>query len=408
MNLKSKVIASLVFSLFATGASAQISCDKSYALRVDVGTSVGQTICDSTTFAFIDSLQSLSTSNVSYTNTSAAAIYGKFNDVNMTFSYAANSTTLNYSFVELGLTGSFTGTTRDQSQDQFEDFIKKNGVIGQVMNYQALHSLTSPITGVGGLIPTTIASDFNASFNSSPTAVAGPNTQGSSSNNLIGVGLGYGSYSVDGTSDRVSTTNIPVSYTIRNEIDPRRQLSFHLPITLVEIGTSKTVHTGLGMSYRFPVSDNWTLVPAGKYSAVASADRATVSTLYSASIASNYVIPLSGFDVAIGNMLGYYKTGKFNAGDYSFNPDIANVAMRNGVMLSHAVELGKKMTMEYSLIDTRYISGDKPYLDEFQEIGITIGTNKGASDARSFLRGGLSYFHGTGTNGFNANIGYWF
>jgi hypothetical protein len=77
-------------------------------------------------------------------------------------------------------------------------------------------------------------------------------------------------------------------------------------------------------------------------------------------------------------------------------------------MLSHPVNLGKKLTMEYSLIDTRYISGDKPFFDQFQEIGITIGSNKGASDARSFLRGGLSYMHGTGTNGFNANIGYWF
>jgi hypothetical protein len=66
------------------------------------------------------------------------------------------------------------------------------------------------------------------------------------------------------------------------------------------------------------------------------------------------------------------------------------------------------MTIEYSLIDTRYVGGDKPFLDVFQEFGITLGTNKSAYDARSFLRGGLTYMHASGASGFTANIGYWF
>ena len=30
--------------------------------------------------------------------------------------------------------------------------------------------------------------------------------------------------------------------------------------------------------------------------------------------------PLGGFDLAMGNMVGVYKTGKFSSGDYSFDP----------------------------------------------------------------------------------------
>ena len=216
-----------------------------------------------------------------------------------------------------------------------------------------------------------------------------------------------GSYNVDGSSDRITYASLPLSYTIRNGMDPRSQLTFSLPITVVKTGDAQTAQTGLGLSYRIPLTDRWSITPSGKYSVVASVDRATLSTLYSASLSSVYVIPMSSFDVAIGNMVGYYKTGKFSSGDYSFNPDITNVATRNGVMVSHPVQLGRKMTMEYTLVDTRYF-GDKPFLDAYQELGVSIGTNKSALDARSFFRGGIQYMRGQSVTGIQANIGFWF
>ncbi len=395
-------------SLVAASAHAQLSCDKSYGFQVAVNGNQGSLICDSKSTSFIDALKNFSTSNINYTETSVASVLSRFSDVNIKLNYLDSSTRLNFDFVELGDKGSFTGATRKESQRMLEDYIKKNGIIGKIMSYQAQHSATSPITGVGGMIPMMMTADFNASFTASPTAVAAAATSAGSNNNLIGVGLSYGSYNVSNSGDKVTTASIPLSYTIRNDIDPRRQLSFSMPITVVEVGSAKTVHSGLGVSYRLPVNDNWTITPSARYSAVASADRATVATLYSASVASNYVIPMSGFDIAIGNMLGYYQTGKFSAGDYSFDPAIKSMAMRNGVMLSQPVNFGKKMTVEYSLIDTRYFGGDKPFLDNFQEFGITIGTNKSAQDARSFVRGGVTFMRGPNTQGFTANIGYWF
>lgn len=407
MNTAQKTLSFIVTALLSANTLAASSCDKSYAFRTDVAGTIGRTLCDSSATTFVDALSNFSTTNSNYTETSAALVNGRFSDVNVVLSYAANSTRLNYNFVELGDAGSFQGATRKESQKLLEDYLKKNGIIGRIMNYQAKNSPTSPISGAGGLIPMTISADFNASFTNSPTAGAGPNTSGASNNNLIGANVLYGSYNVDNTSDRVTLIGVPLSYTIRNDIDPRRQLTFSLPITVVKTGNAQTAQTGLGVSYRVPLSDNWTITPAGRYSVVASEDRATVSTLYSASITSVYVIPMSSFDLSIGNMLGYYKTGKFSSGDYAFNPDITNTAMRNGVMLSQPVNLGKKMTIEYSLIDTRFF-GDKPFTDNYQEIGVSIGTNKSALDARSFLRGGLNYMRGPGVTGITANIGYWF
>lgn len=414
MKLNQKTLFFAIVGLVSGSVLAATNCDKSYAFRADVPgsagqtpSSTGQTLCDSKATAFVDALKNFNSSNLNYTDTSAALVNGRFSDVNVVMSYAANSTRLNYNFVELGDSGSFQGATRKESQKLLEDYLKKNGIIGKIMSYQAKNSPTSPISGTGGLIPMTISADFNASFTNSPTAGAGPNTSGAASNNLIGANVVFGSYNIDNTSDRVTVISAPLSYTIRNDIDPRRQLSFSLPVTLVKTGNAQTAQTGLGMSYRLPLNDNWTITPAGRYSLVASEDRATLATLYSASVTSVYVIPLSSFDISIGNMLGYYKTGKFSSGDYSFNPEITSTAMRNGVMLSQPVNFGKKMTVEYSLVDTRFF-GDKPFTDNLQEVGIAIGTNKGALDARSFLRAGLNYMRGPGTKGISANVGYWF
>ena len=157
-----------------------------------------------------------------------------------------------------------------------------------------------------------------------------------------------------------------------------------------------------------PMNDNWTLTPSGRISVVGSKDLATVAGLYSFSLTSTYIWTLPDFDVAMGNMIGYNQTAKVKAGDYSFDPDIQSTVLRNGVMLSQPVTLGgKKMSVEYSLIDTRYL-GDKLYMDNTQELSVTLGTNKRAYSSRSFFRAGLTYLHGKDTDGFTLNFGYWF
>lgn len=413
MKLRDAVVLTLTGACMAP-AMAQFStsngCDRSYSFRADVGTNTGQLLCASKSDVFIDAVRNFNLSNLGYNNNSAANVLGRFNDVGVILSYPTNSTKLSYNFPELQMAGSFTGSSRDDSEEQFIDFVKKSDLIGKIMNYQAKHSATSALTGVGGVIPMAGAQDFAASFDPMSQIMTGPGDKGDSgSNNLIGIGLGYSSYNIDGSADRVRSTTLPLSYTIRNDIDPRRQLVFSMPLALVKVGEASTVHAGLGASYRIPLADRWTLTPGGRYSIVASKDRATVSTVMSASLMSTYVFPLGGNQaVAIGNMLGYYKTGKFSGRDYSIDPDIALTMARNGVMYSMPTAMmGGKMAAEFSLIDTRYL-GDKPFVDNTQEFGVTIGTNRNAANARSFLRGGMSYVHGKATRGVTINIGYWF
>jgi hypothetical protein len=407
MYLKTTTFLLALAGMAAVPAHAQLlDCEKSFGFRADVNGTRGTTLCASSVDSFIDSAKNFTLSNSGYTQTSVAQAQGRFNDVNVALSYAANSTTLHYSFPELGMSGSFTGINRDDSEEQFVEYMKKSDILGKVLRYQAKNSPSSALTGAGGLIPMLGATDFSTGFDTASKIATGNESGGA--NNLIGVGLGYASYNVDGGGETVKTTSLPLSYTYRSGSDARRQVVLSIPIMQAATGDARAYNVGLGLAVRLPVTDNWTITPGVRYSAVASLDRATVSTVASGSLMSTYVIPMGSVDLAVGNMIALYKTGKFKSGDYSFDPDIQLKMTRNGLMASvPATIFGSGLAAEVSLIDTRYL-GEKPYVSNSQELGFTFGTNRSAANKHSFLRAGVSYIRSNVTKGFTANVGYWF
>ena len=403
----------LAVSLILFGGSAAVqaqTCNAPnsdfYGLGLDVSGSCGQASFN-TAQDLIDGLETSSLSNISagYDGSQIATLDIFFNSLpisvafpNAGFSGAGSQ--LNFSIPELGVNETFNGVDRDASQDLLEDFLKDSGVIADIMKFQAANSPHSPISGPGGVVPIAVSADFGEVLNTMPAQQEGEPT------NLVGAGLSFTSLSVDDRDTRVTT--LPLSYTIRNNIDPRRQLVFSLPITVADSDGAKSYSLSLGAGYRYPITEAWTLTPALRYGLTASEDLATVAGVVSATLASTYALRFDKFDVAIGNMLGYYTTTKVSAGDYSFDPDISNTVLRNGVMLSQPVTLkGKRLAVEYSLIDTRYL-GTEIYVDNTQEFAITLGTNRSVFSSRTFLRGGLSFLRGRDTRGVSANIGYWF
>jgi len=389
-----------------------------FALSLDVS-SVCSYASANTAQALFDNLSTsgLQSLGNNYTGTQVATVNADFNSLMMYLAFPnAGSTGTGAQLVltipGLGVSQTFTGANRDASKEQLVDYLKHNDILGQIMKYQAANSPTSPIAGTGGMLPNAVSSDFNQNFTDTATRIASPTSAASAASqnniapNLIGISLSYGS--LTSLDDTIKVMTLPLSYTIRNDIDPRRQLILSMPITQIDTNGAKSYNVALGGAYRFPMNDNWTLTPSGKVSGVGSVDMATVAGMYSLSLTSTYIWEFDSYDVSMGNMLSYNKTMKFKSGDYAFDPDIQSTVLRNGVLFSQPVNWGgKKLSVEYSAIDTRY-TGTKLYIDNTQEFGVSVGTNKSAFSARSFLRGGLVYLHGKDTKGVTANIGYWF
>ena len=99
---------------------------------------------------------------------------------------------------------------------------------------------------------------------------------------LPGVGARYDRFSDQGQTTQGFT--LPLSYTFRSDIDPRRQLSISLPITLADVDGARAYMGTLNTSLRLPVTRDWALTGSVGYSQVRATDLGTAGQIGSIAI----------------------------------------------------------------------------------------------------------------------------
>ena len=354
-----------------------------------------------------------------YTASSQAEMVLGFRGLTINTFFPAGSQELSLSIPSLGISQLFLGATRDESASLMNDYFKSAGLLEQIASYLAANSPLDPIAGnPNSMMSSLVANDFNQTFNAEFSNIADPSdvaTQSgqsvstAESRNYVGIGLSYTQMNMGLGNTRVRTTTVPLSYTIRNDLDPRRQLTFRLPISLTDVEGAKVYNLGLGVSYRVPMSRSWSLTPSFNYAVTGSADLGSAAQVAAAAITSTYYWRKQGYDLGMGNMLGYMTTMPFKYRNYSYDPNISNTVLRNGVLYSRPTRmLGGKMHFEVALIDTRFFGTDL-YSDNYQELKFTLGTTRAANlAATGVFRVGASLIHAPKDRGFNLEFGYWF
>ncbi|NMG50332.1 hypothetical protein GO613_19755 [Azoarcus communis] len=407
---KSLLHAALLAGAALPMTASAVCNNKNYGVLLSVFVSQTETVeegtrCENTAEKFFDLLNDASFSSIvpSYNSESIASATVNFNSLPIQFDFEDSGSALRFRIAALGVDLVFEGVDRDDSSDMLVDYLKKSGILSSILKYQAENSPNSPIAGPGGMIPSAAAADFDAAMSDTLREIQG-NTADSPN---FSVGASWGSMDIDGKKGEV--TNLPLSRVWRSTEVPGRVFTLSGSLTQVKVAGAASYHGGLGVAYRLPVSSRWSLTPSLRYAVTGSADLASVAGLYSVGVSSTYHIPLGSMDLVIGNMAGYHKTTKVSFGDYSFDPDIKTWALRNGVMLSQAVNLaGLPLAVEYSLVDTRYTGGTKFFVDNTQEIGVSVGTNRSGDLSKNYMRFGLRYLHGRDTNTVTLSGSYWF
>lgn len=376
----------------------------------DLTATVNQTATTATYTRAEDVIRTLTTAELQrldpgYTGVEAASLTIDFRGLPLIARYpAANSTQLVFSVPSLAITQTFSGATRDESQAQLEDYLKKNidGILNRMFRELAKVSPADPIAGnPNSLMSRLVAGSYDAGV----FGFAGKKDE-TASNNLIGLGAQFGSYTQGGV--RSNAWTIPLSYTMRADLDPRRQFGIHLPISVIDMGGSTAYSVAPGLMLRMPVTDNWSLSPAIGVGIAGSADLASVGALATASLTSSYVFSAGLTDVTIGNMVGWYQSLKVKQGDYSADPGLRNTVTRNGLAISRpAPVFGVSGSVEASFVNTHFFGSDL-YIESTNEFGLAVGTNRSARSARSYFRAGASYLHSSKSKGYQLNVGYWF
>ena len=387
---------------------AQAACNTLFEATVTSGGTTQQ-VCRETLESFYQTtIRDVGNLFPGYTENSSVSSNSKLLGVTTLLDFANASRTLTLNIPELGLRQSFTGVNRRESAILLRNYLRDNPQLyGDLQRRQAATSPLSPITGTGGVMGQAIMADFSSSFTENATRIAtsqGNASQGAQS--VIGAGVLISSHSVADAS--VRSISVPLSYTVRNDIDPRRQALVRAGFGELDSAGSKSYQARLSAGYRFPMSDSWVLTPMLGASLAGSKDAAFYVGVVHGSLASTYTWEFDGFDLTMGNMLGYYQTFNPPGKSFSSDPKIRTTAFVNGLFLSQPVSFGgSKMSMEYGVSDSR-LSGTSLYQNSSQEVTISLGTNKSALSARSFLRGTLALQRAKDSKGVSLSVNYWF
>ena len=333
-----------------------------------------------------------------YTQTSIASSTINLRGLSATAGYQTTGTALNFTIPSLGVNQTFQGATRDESQKQLLDFLKKGNFTGRLLNAFAGVSPTEPIAGNPSSLMSQMAGrDFDVAFSGNGSGV--------------GIGIAYSQLTQGGVP--VSLYTLPINYIYAFDSTPGYALTFDLPISYRSAGGAAGGSAVSGISLSIPIAENWTVTPKLSLGATGSLDLGSVGALAAGTIVSSYRFKLGGYDLVLGNLLGVARTLPLSFGQYSVDPKLTNEFTKNGLMVSHDLKfLGiDQEWMEGTLgqvwaIDTRFV-GSKLYDDNYQEFGVAVGRSFAFARGK-FIRLGISYLHSHHSQGATFNLGYKF
>lgn len=348
----------------------------------------------------------------SYTNTSQLDANLDVRGLPAMYSLAQDSPDILFEIPSLEVSMVFSGATRDESRDALEEYLKSNqsDLLTRMLQQLAATTATDPVAGnPNSLLATMGAADFAMGVD---FASGGGSLQEaanfSNSGNSLGLGLRFGRYSASGNNQDV--IHIPLSYTYRFESDPQRQLLFELPLSYSNTEGSRAYGASLGIGYRHPFNDSWSLTPALRAGGVGSEDLGAGAIVYSGSLTSNYNIFWDDVKISIGNMAGFYKTTGINTGGFNLDYDLSNWMFKNGLGFERPAKyiiFGAPTSWQFSVAHT-FFAGDDLYVDSYVDFAFSFGTHATES-VWDRLRLGATYTVGNNSfKGFQINLGYMF
>ncbi len=332
-----------------------------------------------------------------YSDTSGVKAVTDYQGVLLNINLPQNSSTneLILSIPKLNFTKTFTGPSRSNTTQQLKNYLKSDidGTATHIVEYQVGNTPNSPLTGnpssLGGQmvaigfnnatnIPTTNLPYSSPDTSSSPVSdhnsTGGSNSSSSSANPVI-VGVAGGTYTQKGLD--ISVFNVPISKAFNiDSDDPRKKLLLNGQFNYITVGQAASYQGAVGIGYMHPITDHWYLIPSINYGAIGSQDLASLGQIFSTSLSSNYQFRLPGYDMALVNMFGYYKTLPLNiSGVISSNPDINNYVFKNGIFASKVVPFlfGQDVRVKGFFTDTEF-TGSKVFIRQYNEVGLELSS----------------------------------
>jgi len=364
--------------------STQTEAREPYKAIVDFGTQSATF----TTSNIVSLTNDLATASIQkkisgYTPVSAASLVFNLRGLTCTASYPAGSTTLNVVIPDAGIDVSFTGGTREESNQLFEDFY----LTGAQGNHKfrkafAKHTPIDPIAGNPNSLMSLMAQADFAFARLSPLSGCREGCQKCcedpcwESQPLVHQFqfMGIGARAMSETFD-----TIVLSVPLRYSYSPTKTwaLIVDLPMTFLYNDGAWSTDGSLGMGFRIPIVYTWTLTPTGRVGLGGSLSLATLGSFVSGGLLSNINIPMWNFVLSVADYGGYFATIPLTWGGIRFNYNLHNWVIKNGIAMTTCNELnicGIPFNFSINFTDTLY-RGDTLFIKHYDEVGFSIIAN---------------------------------
>lgn len=365
----------------------------------------------------------------SYTGIEPATVEIQFRGLLMSAAFPfEEDPQLQLSIPSLGISQTFFGQTREESRQLLRDYFKNGVTLGQIMRELARVSPVDPLAGnPASLQSQMVAGSFARNFGSLAGELAArelgrpvafderPVLVAAAGQEAGGVGLAPGErrarpprnagvdvarYTRGGIASTIVGVPLGVAFG-----DAERSLLIDGTLQYTDTAGAKSYGVTATVSYRMRMADRWHLVPSASYGLTASEHLGSAGQIVSASLTSAFRLWQSArYSLWMGNAANALRALKTSVAGYSFDPDLSNVAITNGLMLSTTPSiLSANSWVEYSFADTRYTGSDL-YDKRYDEIGVALVRSLATGAGVTTLRFKLSALRTTHSKGIGAQF----
>lgn len=304
-----------------------------------------------------------------------------FRGVGAILTLEQNSTKLTFAIPGTDFSVSFEGDTRDESQEQFEDWLKGDFESPEAPK-QSLTILLqilvelSPVDPVAGNPNSLMTRMFLADFEQ---GITGPFISSNSplpgQKNYFSISADVGFFNADVFSGEFY--NLPINYRWNLKSRPKLSLIVDFPITLTRTETAWSYLASLGLGAQYRPTKWWSLTPMGRVGGVGSFDVGALAVLFSGSITNYFHYSFPNTHLGWGSMGGITTTlDGIKINDWDLSYDLTNYVWRNGGDVTQKTGwnmFGNPLGFKFFLNHTKFW-GNALYIESFFDMGIGLVT----------------------------------
>ena len=293
----------------------------------------------------------------------------------ITFTGDAPGTTVTLAIPVIGFARTFTGSTRSDVQNQIHDFIKQNGnnIWSAFLSALAKQSPNAVTDGNPNAATGAMANSTFQAEGFTPVDEILPEEPGAAPH-FSGFGLGFdaGQFKAGGLSGQLVDFAIPIRFKLSDQVG----LTLNIPFSYLTLEGAKIYGTGfnLAVPVRIKVMSadqpwNWRVTPLLGAAARASEDLASGAAMWQVGLSNSVDYRVNPkLIICMVNQLTDYHSFKVTFGGYSFDPQIKQQILKNGLRV--VSPLSPRVIGSFFVLETQFMKYAS--VKQFTTIGASI------------------------------------